>query len=254
MVFTMAEQLYIRPSDARSWLHCKRRVWYDNFPPEGMVQAEPDPFEELVKQLGIRHEWGIKRDLEQQFQMVEATSVEHTEALMEAGVDIIYQAQIANRQNKIIGEPDFLIRHESGEYQPADAKLARSGDKKEIQIQLGAYRELLNSTLPALIFLGDKSTVETGDEANKEAEKFLADMRGILSLRKIRLKLATAKASARSVRMSGFCKPVFEAKEDLTLLYGIDSRAAPHLGGTGHHHHHPAGRFPTRRHRRCALP
>lgn len=183
MVFTMVEQLYIRPSDARSWLHCKRRVWYDNFQPEGMVEAEPDPFEELVKQLGIRHEWGIKRDLEQRFQVVEATSVEHTEALMEAGVDIIYQAQIADRQNKIIGEPDFLIRHESGEYQPADAKLARSGDKKEIQIQLGAYRELLNSTLPALIFLGDKSTVETGDEANKEAEKFLADMRGILSLK-----------------------------------------------------------------------
>lgn len=232
MVFVMAEQHYIRPSDARSWLHCKRRVWYDNFPPDGMVEAEPDPFEELIKQMGIRHEWGIKRDLEQQFQVVEATSVEHTEALMEAGVDIIYQAQIADRQNKIIGEPDFLIRHESGEYQPADAKLARSGDKKEIQIQLGAYRELLKSTLPALIFLGDKSTVETGDEANKEADKFLADMRGILSLQHPP-EARYGESKCKVCPYVGLCKPAFEAKEDLTLLYGIDSRAAPHLEAQG---------------------
>jgi len=35
-----------------------------------------------------------------------------------------------------VGYPDFLIRHASGEYQPADAKLSLSVDKKEIQVQL----------------------------------------------------------------------------------------------------------------------
>jgi uncharacterized protein len=228
----MAEKLYIRPSDARSWLHCKRRVWYDNFPPEGMAKAEPDPFEDLIMQMGIRHEWVVKRDLEKEFKLIEATSVEHTNALMESGVDIIYQAQLADRQNKIIGEPDFLIRHESGEYQPADAKLARSGDKKEIQIQLGVYRKLMNSTLPALIFLGDKSTVETGEEANVEAEKFLADTRGILSLKNAP-EARYGESKCKVCPYVGLCKPQFEAKEDLTLLYGIDSRSAPHLEAQG---------------------
>ena len=171
------------PSDTRSWLHCKWRMWHDNFPPDGMMEAEPNPFEELIKEMSGRHEWVIKRDLGQQFQVVEAISVGHTQALMEFGVDIIYQAQIAGRQNKIIGEPYFLILHESGEYQPADAKLARNGNKKEIQIQLGTYPKLLNSSIPALIFLGDKSTMEACDEANKEAEKFFADMHDILSLK-----------------------------------------------------------------------
>jgi uncharacterized protein len=194
--------------------------------------VDPDPFDELIVQLGIRHEWGIKRDLEKEFQLVEAVSVEHTKELMDAGVDIIYQAQIADRQNKIIGEPDFLIRHESGEYQPADAKLARSGDKKEIQIQLGVYRKLMNSTLPALIFLGDKTTVETGDESNAEADKFLADMPTLLA-RKEPPEARYGNSKCKVCPYDGLCKPEFEAKDELTLLYGIDSRSAPHLEAQG---------------------
>jgi uncharacterized protein len=228
----MKNELYIRPSDARSWLHCKRRVWYDNFPPEDLKEVEPDPFDELIVQLGIKHEINIKHDLEQEFQLVEATSVEHTKELMNAGVDIIYQAQIADRQNKIIGEPDFLIRHESGEYQPADAKLARSGEKKEIQIQLGVYRKLMNSTLPAMIFLGDKTTVETGGEANAEADKFLADMPKLLDQRKPP-EARYGNSKCKVCPYNSLCKPEFEAKEELTLLYGIDSRSAPHLEAQG---------------------
>jgi len=227
----MAEQLYIRPSDARSWLHCKRRVWYDNFSPE-VEFAEPDPFDELIMQLGIAHEKEIKQDFEKKFKVITATSVEHTNALIESGVDIIYHAQLVDRKNKIIGEPDFLIRHKSGEYQPADAKLARSGDKKEIQIQLGVYRKLISSTLPALIFLGDKSTVETSDEADKEAKKFLNDMRDILSL-KTPPEVRYGESKCKVCPYNGICKPQFEKKEELTLLYGIDSRNAPHLEAQG---------------------
>jgi uncharacterized protein len=197
-----------------------------------MEPAEQDPFEELVAQLGVRHEWGIKRDLEQQHQLVEAVSVEHTEALMEAGADIIYQAQIVDRQHKIIGEPDFLIRHESGEYQAADAKLARSGDKKEIQIQLGVYRKLLGSTLPALIFLGDKSIAETGDESAALADGFLEDMRLLLS-HKEAPEARYGESKCKVCPYVALCKPEFEAREDLTLLYGIDSRAAPKLEAQG---------------------
>lgn len=228
----MEEQPYIRPSDARSWLHCKRRVWYDNFPPADMTQGEPDPFEELIAQMGVRHEWGIKRDLERQHQVVEATSVEHTQALMQAGVEVIYQPQLVDREKRIIGEPDFLIRRENGEYQPADAKLARSGEKKAIQIQLGVYRLLMGGALPALIYLGDKSTVETADEANTEAESFITDMRSILAS-PTPPDARYGESKCKVCPYVAICKPAFEAKEDLTLLYGIDSRAAPHLESQG---------------------
>ncbi len=197
-----------------------------------MVVAEPDPFEELIKEMGVRHERDIKRDLEQRFQVVEAKSVEHTKALMEAGIDVIYQAQLEDRQNKIIGKPDFLIRHESGEYQPAEVKLTRSSDKKEIRIQLGVYRQLMNSILSALLFLGDKSTEEFGDEVNQKADEFLADMRRILSL-KHPPETHYGESKCSACPYIGLCKPAFEDKEDLTLLYGIDSRAVPHIEAQG---------------------
>lgn len=67
---------------------------------------------------------------------------------MEEGAEIIYQAHLESSEEKLIGYPDFLIHHETGEYQPADAKLARKDEKKEIQVQLGFYRRMLGSTLP----------------------------------------------------------------------------------------------------------
>ena len=168
----------IRASDARSWIHCPRRAWLDNNPPQGYETVEPNEFDQLVITLGNRHEWNVKRQLEKQYQLVEAVSQEHTQALMEAGVQVIYQGRL--HRNDIIGIPDFLILHDSGTYQPADAKLARSEEKKEIQIQLGIYRKLLGSGLKALAFLGTGEVTEIGDEADKEVDKFLAGMREML--------------------------------------------------------------------------
>jgi predicted RecB family nuclease len=225
-------QRHIKPSDARSWLSCSRRVWLDNFPPAGMAEAEPNPFDELIITMGMRHEWNLKRQLEKQYQLVEAVSPEHTKALMEAGVQIIYQPKIIDDAAGIVGEPDFLIRTESGEYQPADAKLARSGDKEEIQIQLAVYRKLLKSTLPALVFHGNSTVSEVGDDANALAEEFLTDMRSLLA----RTTEPEARYSESKCKLCNFyekCKPEFVAKQELTLLYGIDSRNAPHLEAQG---------------------
>jgi predicted RecB family nuclease len=223
---------YIKPSDARSWLHCSRSVWFDNFPPDGMAEAEPNAFDELIITMGVRHEWSLKRQLEKEYQLVEAVSPEHTQALMQAGVQIIYQPKILDKENGIVGEPDFLIRTESGEYQPADAKLARSGGKPEIQIQLAVYRKLLNSTLPALVFHGNGGVSEIGDEANKLAEEFLADMRVILA-RTTMPDARYGESKCKVCKYNGRCRPEFVAREELTLLYGVDSRNAPHLEAQG---------------------
>lgn len=224
----MTDNLYIRPSDARSWLHCKRRVWYDNFPPENMPIAELDPFEELIAEMGMRHAQNVKNNYEQTHPMVEATSVEHTNQLMAEGVDAIYHPQIIDSQNKILGEPNLLIRDADGQYQIVDAKLSRKEDKKEIQIQLGIYHQLMGGNLPALAVLGDNSTAEFGDETYKEVAKFLIDMRSILSIN-TPPEVRYGKSKCESCPYVGICKPAFEATEELTLLYGIESRAAPNL-------------------------
>ena len=85
---------------------------------------------------------------------------------MAQNVEVIYQAQLRNDKEGFVGFPDFLILNESGEYQPADAKLSLNAKKKSIQIQLGFYRKLLGVELPAIVYLGDDSTAEIGDEAN----------------------------------------------------------------------------------------
>lgn len=228
----MTDKPYIKPSDARSWLLCKRRVWYDNFPPEGFEPAEPDPFDDLIMQMGINHEWGIKRDLEKQFTVIEAVSNEHTLGLMKAGAEVIYQGELIDEELGIIGKPDFLIKQPSGEYQAADAKLSRKKDKKEIQIQLGVYRKLLRNMLPAAVFIGDKSTVEIGIEADKETEKFLHDMPRILASEKPP-EARYGESKCKVCPYNGLCKPEFKAKEELTLLYGIDARSAPGLEAQG---------------------
>jgi len=228
----MNTQKYIKPSDARAWLSCSRRVWFDNNPPPGMEQVETNPFDQLIITLGMRHEWSVKRQLEKERQLVEAVSPEHTKALMDAGVEIISQAKLVDEALGIAGDPDFLIRGPSGEYQAADAKLSRSGDKDEIQIQLAVYRKMLSSTLPALVLHSNGTISEIGDEANKLADEFLQDMRQILAHEtKPAARYAHSKCSICSY--VGICKPEFEAKQEITLIYGVDSRNAPHLEAQG---------------------
>jgi hypothetical protein len=104
----MTDKPYIKPSDARSWLLCRRRVWYDNFPLEGFEISEPDPFNYLIMQMGINHEWGIKRDLEKKFQVIEAVSNEHTLGLMKAGAEVIYQGELIDEEQALLASRIFL--------------------------------------------------------------------------------------------------------------------------------------------------
>lgn len=219
----------ITASDSTSWLHCQGRIWLDKFQPAGEA-VELSDFDKLIIRMGELHEWNIKRDLARQHQLIEAVSEEHTRALMEAGVQIIYQGQLS--EGDIVGKPDFLIRHESGQYQAADAKLARSEEKKEIQIQLGIYRKLLGNDLNALAFLGNGTVTEIGDEADKEVEKFLQSMREILA-QEVMPQVRYSESKCRDCSYHDTCKPKFEAKGELTLLYGMDSRAASGLEKQG---------------------
>ncbi len=221
----------IKPSDAKSWSICARRVWLDN---KGNLDLSPteDEFEQLVIQLGLEHENAVLQRLSETFEVQTATSLEHTTQLMAEKVQVIYQAQLLDETNKLTGYPDFLILHETGEYQPADAKLSLSEDKKEIQVQLGFYRRMLGNELPAIVFLGDGNEGLIGDEANSATDKFIVEMRELLSNKSEPIvRYSHSKCRACSYYMH--CKPNFELNEELSLLYGIQGRAVEGLESEG---------------------
>jgi uncharacterized protein len=220
----------IRASDAKSWIHCPRRAWFDHNPPLGYENIEPKEFDRLVITLRNRHEQTVKQRLEKYHQVVDGVSEENTRTLMEAGTQIIYQGHLC--KDDIIGIPDFLIRHDSGAYQPADAKFARSEEKKEIQIQLGLYRKLLGTNLKAKVFLGTGEVTEIGDEADKEVDKFLTGMREVLA-RPTPPAVRYSESKCEACGYHDVCKGEFKAKGELTLLHGIDSRAASGLEKQG---------------------
>lgn len=220
-------QAYIKPSDASSWALCARRVWLDNRGALELEEAE-DAFEALIIELGLAHEQAVLTKLTKENAVHTATSPEDTQRLIADGVDVIYQAQLLDKENHFVGYPDFLIRHTSGEYQPADAKLSLSEDKKEIQVQLGFYRRMLNSNLPAIVFLGDGDTAEIGDEANPVTNQFVTEMRELLASDTEPL-VRYSHSKCRACPYYTHCKPAFEAKEEISLLYGVQGRAADGL-------------------------
>jgi predicted RecB family nuclease len=221
----------IKPSDARSWALCARRVWLDNKRDFELSPIE-DEFEQLIIELGLAHEQTILQRLSSTVAVHTATSPEDTQLLMAEGAPVIYQAQVLDEANGFIGYPDFLIRHENSEYQPADAKLALSEKKKEIQVQLGFYRRILRNQLPAIAFLGNGEKALIGDEANPVTNQFVTEMRKLLACDEE----PTARYSHSKCRACHYythCKPAFEAKQELFLLYGLQARTATELENEG---------------------
>ena len=226
-----ATKKLIKPSDASAWALCIRRVWLDKHQ-VGQVKIEISDFDQLLRTSGFEHEISVLTKLQQQHVVHKAYSIEHTRELMQQNVAVIYQARLVDEQQDLIGYPDFLILHESGDYQAADAKLSHSANKKGIQIQLGLYRRILNNQLPALVFLGDGNTATLGDEVEPHVEQFITAMQALLAMDE----QPTVRYSHSKCRICPYfeqCTPEFEANEDISLIYGIHGNAANHLASAG---------------------
>ncbi len=227
----LANMPVIRPSDARAWAECVRRVWLDN---AGTVELpdEEDAFVQLVIERGIEHERFVLVDLAANAEIVEAQSELHTQELMAAGIEVIYQGQLFDEKLGLVGRPDFLIRTETGEYQAADAKLAASADKKEIKVQIGVYRRLLGNGLPGIVLLGNGDRVELGDEVDAVTDQFLQEM-GVLLQTENEPSMRYAHSKCQACPYLTHCLRGFEANDDLSLLYGVQGRAADGLHAVG---------------------
>lgn len=218
----------IRVSDAVAWDHCPRHAWFVLHPPAGEV-IEADRFEELIKSLGEEHEAGVLAGFET---YAIAKSVAHTQELIDARMPIIYQPQFFDADLNLVGIPDFLILEGEG-YRVADAKLALSIDnKKAIKAQLGTYRRLAKTELPARVFLGDGEVVDIDPEDDLLAEAFVAEMQALrLSNEPPNTHYSYTKCSP--CPFNHFCVPEFKQADELTLNPAVQARAADGLRQAG---------------------
>lgn len=217
----------IKPSDAKSWSSCKRRVWLDYKADFDFAPVE-DPFEQLIIRQGMAHEQAVLQRLSHELAVHTATSRENTVRLIDERVPVIYQAQLEDEKEGLIGFPDFLILSRNGEYQAAEAKLSSSASKKEILVQLGVYRRMLKGQLPSIVFLGNGEQALVGDEANPVANQFVTEMNELLASSD-EPSVRYSHSKCRACPYYTHCKPGFETKEELSLLYGINGRAAQGL-------------------------
>lgn len=221
----------IKPSDATSWVYCVKRVCLDNDPAIN-VEGINDEFDDLIIRMGIEHEEAILKKLQSEFETQIANSAEHTLQLMDQGVPVIYQGELVDENESFVGKPDFLIRHSSGEYQVADAKLSMSAEKKVIQIQLGLYRRMLNNNLPAKVYLGNGDVTEIGSEVDPLVDRFVTEMRELLEAEELPI-VKYSHSKCRACPYYSLCGPEFRKLDDMSLLYGVDGRAAINLEKEG---------------------
>jgi predicted RecB family nuclease len=138
--------LYYRPSKCWRRLDCRRL---------GLPQAKPNPYAEVLRDLGLRHEKAHLRTLEPVFDLSSGTMTERIEAtkrLLREGTARIYQPVLTadapfDTQALILGIPDFLIRETDG-YVVRDCKISRritAKDHPEILEQLDLYGWLVEA-------------------------------------------------------------------------------------------------------------
>jgi len=128
---------------------CELRVFLRH---KGEKEAEPSPFDEVLRRLGLRHErehlatLGPNTDLSG---LSEEKRIQQTQDAIARKVPVLYQpafrvhCQIAEAEVEIVGQPDFLILDGDG-YLIRDSKLSRRIDEEHhpeilLQVQLYAW-------------------------------------------------------------------------------------------------------------------
>ena len=218
-------------SDIISMSHCPRRLWYEKNPPEDIGRITLNPFETLIAEMGLEHERVVRDRLAGELELTEATSAAHTRELMDAGAPAIYQAELFDETNDLLGKPDFLLRQADGLYRAADAKLARSV-KKEIGVQVAFCRRLLGTDHAGLVYLGDGSVAEIGPEYDPPLNAFITEARLLLGDPE-RPEVFFGASKCGACPYYAICVPEFEEREDLSLLYDVRAASVPGLIAAG---------------------
>jgi predicted RecB family nuclease len=179
--------------------------------------------------------------------VVKAKNITHTQDLMAAKTPVIYQPAFASRLGtgeegkgvQVRGIPDFLVLRGDGQgYTIVDAKLASSlSAKGGIKMQMAVYRQLCPAAVePPLVALGTGLTTEVGSDPkiDRLTEAFLTELPGALHRGDVPA-AAFTKSKCQGCPYDWWCRPRFEEAGELSLLPGIEARAAVALRARGIH-------------------
>jgi predicted RecB family nuclease len=224
---------------------CELRVYLKHI---GKKEAPHGPYEEVLFRLGERHEAAHLATFPESVDLSGGTLEERekkTREAVENRASVIYQAvlkttyELGGGKYEILGEPDFLIRHQNG-YIIRDSKISRritDKDHPEILRQLEIYGWLYEQTL-GIPLKGLEVHSGPGDIIEVNYDGGIA----ALSLLKDIASLKTAKAEIYSpvgwskcggCPFYGHCWPRAEANRDVALIYGVDQNLAAALKKQG---------------------
>jgi len=175
-MFIQADRAIFSATDLINYLGCRHATFLNlaNLR-QPMIEAEPDPTQELLKKKGLEHErrhLASLRDQGKRVVMIDPYStleqrVEQTTTAMVEGADVIYQGALLDIP--WMGYADFLLRVHSETrlgpygYEVVDTKLGRTAQPKYV-VQLCVYSRLLGLVQGQLpenihVVLGDSSQV-----------------------------------------------------------------------------------------------
>jgi predicted RecB family nuclease len=121
---------FFRPSK------CELRIYLKEI---GEKEAPPGPYEQVLFKLGERHEVSHLATFPEYIDLSKGSledREERTKETVKRGAPVIYQAvlrtthELGGKENEILGEPDFLIRHQNG-YIIRDSKISRRITEKD---------------------------------------------------------------------------------------------------------------------------
>jgi predicted RecB family nuclease len=230
---------FFRPSK------CEQRVYLKAI---GKEEAPLSPYEELLIRLGQRHEQAHLASFPEYMDLREGGINEREQKTKEAfkrGPSVIYQAmlrttyEMGGMKYEILGEPDFLIKHQNG-YIIRDSKISRritEKDHPEIIRQLEIYGWLYEKTLgmPPLslqIHSGPGDIIELPYDGGVVALDLFKQI-AILKTSMTEIYSPVGWTKCGGCPFYGYCWPRAESNHDIALVYGIDQNLAAALNSLG---------------------
>jgi len=224
-----AENIY----DLYSPKYCRRRLFY-RF--NNREEIPPGPFEQVIFELGKRHEQDHINFLGRFVDLSSGSLQERASRTIEQlnkGIPIIYQGvllvdvNLDGSQVQVLGIPDILIP-EGSSYVIRDCKLARHATERihpEIRAQMQVYGYLFEKSFggkPFRIeaFLGDGSIVDFPYDS-RSAIKSLTEILSTVSLPKAPYS-PVGWSKCQGCGFRELCWSEAQATNDLAQVYGVD--------------------------------
>jgi len=225
---------------------CSLRVYLRE---QGVPEAEPSAFEEIIEELGQRHEenhlatLGSYEDISKVGRDQQGT---RTLEAIKNHTPVIYQGEFTNETTiggvpvVVVGRPDFLIFDSDG-YIIRDSKLSRKVDEEhheEIILQLQLYGWLFERTVgtPAKRLQVHTGTGEVVEIPNDGGNAALAKLAEVLALKKLQAEPYEPAGWTKCKAGCGYvdrCWPQAVANQDVSVVMEVDQGLARQLHSDG---------------------